>query len=67
MKRNSPRLSLHQPETYQIKMPGVLNELCVDDASLVSLTVEESTDGQPISILTGTFDQAALIGLLRRI
>ena len=67
MKRNTRKLTLHQPETYQIKIPGALDELWFDGASLLSVTVEESTDGQPISILTGRMDQAALQGLLRRL
>ena len=67
MKRNPLKLTLHQPENYQIKVPGVLDALWVDDTSSVSLKVEESVDGQPISILTGPMDQAALQGLLRRL
>ena len=67
MKRNKPRLSLHQPETYQVKVPGAFDVLWFDDASSVSLRVEKSADGQPISILTGTMDQAALQGLLRQL
>jgi len=31
------------------------------------ITVDEDTDGQPISVITGSMDQAALIGLLRRL
>jgi len=67
MKRNSLKLTLHQPETYQIKFPGTLDALWVDDTSSLSITVEESDDGKPISILTGLMDQAKLQGLLRRL
>jgi hypothetical protein len=33
----------------------------------MTITVESEGDGSPITILTGTFDQAALQGLLRRL
>lgn len=67
MKNNALKLTLHQLETYQIIVPGALDTLWVDVASSLSLTVEESDDGKPISILTGLMDQAALQGLLRRL
>ena len=61
------KLTLYQPATYQIKVPGALDASWVDEDSSLSITVEESTDGQPITILTGPLDQAALQGLLRRL
>lgn len=67
MKRKTPKLTLGNPETYQIKVPGALDAQWVDDTSSLSLTLEESTDGQLISILTGPMDQAMLQGLLRRL
>ena len=67
MKRNKPRLTLDRPATYQIKIPGALDALWFDDANSLSITVEESDDGRPISILTGFMDQAAVQGLLRRL
>ena len=67
MKRNIHKLTLHQPEIYQIKIPGTLELLWVDDASPLSITVEESSDGQQISIITGPMDQAALQGFLRQL
>jgi hypothetical protein len=33
----------------------------------MTITVESKGDGPPVAILTGTFDQAALQGLLRRL
>jgi hypothetical protein len=67
MKRNKPRLTLDRPATYQIKIPGALDALWFDDANSLSIKVEESDDGRPISILTGLMDQAAVQGLLRRL
>ena len=65
MNRNIKRITLHHAETYQIKVPGVLDALWFDDDSSLSISVEEIDDGQLISILTGSMDQAALQGLLR--
>ena len=67
MKRNKPRLTLDRPATYQIKIPGALDALWFDDANSLSITVEESDDGRPISILTGFMDQAAVHGLLKKV
>jgi len=67
MYKNTPKLSLHQPATYQIKIPGTLDTLWVDEASSMRISVEESSAGQPITTLTGLMDQAALQGLLRRL
>ena len=67
MKNEVPKLTLHKPETYQIKVPGALDTLWVEDSSSLGITVEESDAGKPISILTGRMDQAALQGLLRRL
>jgi hypothetical protein len=61
------KLTLHEPEIYQIKVPGELDTLWVHDANSLSIIVEESDDGKPISILTGHMDQAALQGLLRHL
>ena len=61
------KLTLHQPAIYQIKIPGTLDTLWVDDVSSLRITVEENSAGQPITTLTGRMDQAALQGLLRRL
>ncbi len=67
MKKNKRKLTLDQPATYQIKVPGSLDVLLVDDGSWLRIKVDENTGGQPISILTGQMDQAALHGLLSRL
>ena len=67
MNKNTPKLSLHQPATYQIKIPGTLDTLWVDEASSLRISVEESSAGQSITTMTGLMDQAALQGLLRRL
>ena len=67
MKRIKPKLTLDRPVTYQIKIPGALDALWLDDANVLSITIEENKEGQPISIITSTMDQATLQGHLRQL
>jgi hypothetical protein len=66
---NKPRqkLTLDRPATYQIKVPGYLGKSWSDWVGGMTITVENEGDGQPVTILSGTVDQAALQGLLRRL
>ncbi len=63
------KLTLDQPTTYQIKVPGHLDESWSDWADGMTITVESEGEGEgpPVTTLTGTVDQAALQGLLRRL
>jgi hypothetical protein len=61
------RLTLDRPATYQIKVPGELDESWSDWAGGMTITVESEGAGPPVTTLTGTVDQAALQGLLRRL
>ena len=63
--RNKP--SLERPASYQIKVPGHLNESWSDWAGGMTIEVESDRDGLPVTTLTGSFDQAALQSLLRRL
>ncbi len=67
MNEIKPKLTLDRPATYQIKVPGHLDERWADWAGGMTVTVGSDYDGLPITTLTGTFDQAALQGLLRRL
>jgi hypothetical protein len=68
MKQVKQKLTLDQPTTYQIKVPGHLDESWSDWASGMTITVANGDDGPPITTLTGTVaDQAALQSLLRRL
>ena len=67
MKEAKQKLALDQPATYQIKVPGHLDESWSDWAGGMTITVESEGDGPPVTTLTGTVDQAALQGLLRRL
>lgn len=64
---NRLHLSLDQPLTYQIKVPGELDENWRDWAGEMTVTVERDDDGFTVTTLIGSLDQAALQGLLRRL
>lgn len=61
------KITLHKPETYQIKVPGVLDTMWAENARLLSMEVEETDGGEPITLLIVLMDQAALHGLLRQL
>ena len=65
MKKIKRKLTLDRPATYQIKVPGHLDESWSNWDGRMTVTVEIEGDGQPVTTLTGTVDQAALQGLLR--
>ena len=67
MNDTKQKLTLDRPATYQIKVPVHLDESWSDWAEGMTITVEREGDGPPVTTLTGTFDQAALQGLLRRL
>jgi hypothetical protein len=61
------KLTLYRPATYQIIVPGMLDEIWADWNEGMTVTVESDDDGLPVSTLVGTFDLAALQGLLNRL
>ena len=61
------KLTLDRPATYQIKVPGELDESWLDWAGEMKVIVESDDNGLLVSTLIGTIDQAALQGLLRRL
>jgi hypothetical protein len=67
MKRTKQKLTLYQPVTYQIKVPGILDERWLDWNGRMVRTVEDERDSLPVTTLTGAVDQAALQGLLRQL
>ena len=67
MKKARQKPTLYRPASYQIKVPGVLGESWSDWVEGMTITVEGEGDGPPVTVLTGTMDQAALHGLLRRL
>ena len=67
MKEIKTKLTLDRPATYQINIPGHLDESWSEWAGEMTVTVGCDSAGLPVTTLTGTFDQAALQGLLRRL
>jgi hypothetical protein len=65
MNNAEKKLTLDRPLPYQIKVPGKLDRSWADRVEGIALKVETGGDDQPFTTLTGTFDQAALHGLLQ--
>ena len=61
------KLTLDRPVTYEIRVPGQVGENWSPWIGEMTIVVEGEGDGPPVTTLTGTFDQAALQGLLRRL
>jgi hypothetical protein len=67
VKKPIPKLTLDRAVTYQVRVPGHVGESWSDWAGGMTITVESEDAGPPVTTLTGTLDQAALQGLLRRL
>jgi len=67
MKAARRQLTLHRPATYEIKVPGHIGESAPDWTRGMTITVEGEREAPPVTTLIGTVDQAALLGLLRRL
>jgi len=67
MKETNHKPTLDRPIAYQIRVPGELDESWSDWDGGMTVTVESEGEGPPVTVLTGTFDQAALHGVLRRL
>jgi len=61
------KLTLDRPATYQIRVPGHIGERPADWIAGMTTAVECDAEGLSVTTLTGTLDQAALLGLLRRL
>ena len=67
MKEVKQKPSPDRSATYQIRVPGELDESWSDWTGGMTITVESEGDGPSVTTLTGTIDQAALQSLLRRL
>lgn len=67
MKQGRQKVTLHQPITYQIKVPGLLDKRWSEWDGEMTITVECAEDSAPVTTLIGNLDQAALQSLLRRL
>lgn len=61
------KLTLDQPATYEIKVPGTLDMKWLDWNGGMTLAYESVLPGGPITTLTITLDQTGLQGLLRHL
>jgi hypothetical protein len=59
--------TLDRPATYQVQVPGELDESWSDWVAGMTIAVESEGEGPPVTTLMGTMDQAALHGVLRRL
>lgn len=60
-------ITLDQPLIYQIKISGQLSENWLERMEKMVVDVESESGGLPVTTMTGAVDQAALLGLLRRL
>lgn len=67
MEMNKQKLTLDQQVPYEIKVPGKLDMNWSDWAGPVSVKFEQDENALPITVVMGTFDQAALQGFLRKL
>ena len=71
IRKDKQKLTLDRPATYQIKVPGEIDQRWSDWAGGMTIAVDSESDGEgnsySVTTLTGTLDQAALQGLLRRL
>ena len=59
--------TLAQPIAYEIKIAGHLGENWPNGLGRIDVHIEIESPGLATTALAGTFDQAALIGLLRQL
>ena len=64
---SKPKLTLDLTSIYQIKVPGHLDQSWSEWVENLMIEIETDKDGNSVTILTGKFDQAALISFLRRL
>jgi hypothetical protein len=67
MVKAKQKIALDRPATYQIKVPGELDESWSDWIGGMTIAVESEGEGTPVTTLTGTVDQTALHSVLRRL
>jgi hypothetical protein len=59
-------LTLDRPATYRVEVSGHVESGWTDWVGATAMRTTDPT-GNPVSVITGSFDQAALHGLLRRL
>ena len=61
------KLTLDQQLTYRIRVPGHLDDRWLEWYDQLTITFKSADNGLSVTTLTGRFDQAALMGVLRRL
>ena len=67
MMKAKGKLTLHQPATYQILVPGHLDKNWAEWVEEMTITADSEGNNLPVTCLITTVDQAALHGLLRQL
>ena len=68
METDTPKLTVHAPETYQICVQGVIGESWRDYYAGMTVEIDHEEGQWSVTKLTGQLqDQAALIGALTRL
>ena len=67
MRALKPKPTLDRPATYQIQVPGELDESLSDWIQGMTIAVESEGEDPPVTTLTGTVDQATSQGLLKKV
>jgi hypothetical protein len=67
MNEDRPRVTLHEPVKYEITVSGRLEPGWPDWTGATTKIAVTNDTGPSVSIITGTFDQAALHGILSRV
>ena len=65
LKKGTPKLTVHAPVSYQIRVQGAVGESWCDYYAGMTIDVDHNAEQWPVTTLTGQLqDQAALIGAL---
>ena len=68
LKTGTPKLTVHAPVSYQIRVQGAVGESWCDYYADMTIEIDDEAGQQPVTTLTGQLqDQAALIGALTRL
>lgn len=67
MKNPKQKITMDRQAAYQIEVPGILDSRWEELFRGLTVSTEYSERGWSTTTITGTFDQAALQGLLRRL
>ena len=65
LKKGTPKLTVHAPVSYQIRVQGAVGERWCDYYAGMTIEINDEAGQQPVTTLIGQLqDQAALIGAM---